>query len=83
MNNPIGVHLTARAEIAAYYQVARDVAAAQGLLLIDHYPNWLDLYNSDPTTWDTYVPDGIHPNSTGHQNVMIPEMQQALEAAAP
>ena len=83
MNNPIDGHLTARPEIAAYYQVARDVAAAQGLLLIDHYPNWLNLYNSDPTTWDTYVPDGIHPNSTGHQNVMIPEMQAALEAAAP
>lgn len=83
MNNPIDRHLTARPEIAAYYQVARDVAAAQGLLLIDHYPNWLEVYNSDPTTWDSYVPDGIHPNSTGHQNVMMPELQQALEDAAP
>ena len=65
MNNPIDGHLTVRSEIAAYYQVARAVAAAQGLLLVDHYPNWLNLYNSDPTTWGSYVPDGIHPNSTG------------------
>jgi acyl-CoA thioesterase-1 len=83
MNNPIGASLTARPDIESFYQVARDVAAARGLLLIDHYPNWLSLYNSDPTTWLSYMPDGLHPNATGTQNVMIPEMKQALEAAAP
>ncbi len=82
MSNPIGVHLADRPDIANYYQVARGVATARGLLLIDHYPNWLDLYNTDPSTWNTYVPDGIHPTQTGYQNVLIPELQQALEAEA-
>jgi hypothetical protein len=54
------------------------VATAQGLLLIDHYPNWLDLYNTAPATWSTYVPDNIHPISTGYDNILMPELQQAL-----
>ena len=81
MNNPVGGSLTARPDIADYYQVARDVAAAQGLLLIDHYPNWLDLYNTDPTTWSSYLLDQVHPNTLGYQNILMPELQQALEAA--
>jgi lysophospholipase L1-like esterase len=79
MNNPEAGHLTIRPDIAAYYQVARNVATAQGLLLIDHYPNWLDLYNTAPATWSTYVPDNIHPISTGYDNILMPELQQALE----
>ena len=82
MNNPVGNALTGRPDIEDYYQVARDVAAAQGLLLIDHYPNWLSLWISDPTTWLSYMPDNqLHPNATGLENVMIPEMQAALEPA--
>jgi lysophospholipase L1-like esterase len=79
MNNPAAGHLTIRPDIAAYYQVARNVATAQGLLLIDHYPNWLDLYNTAPAIWSTYVPDNIHPISTGYDNILMPELQQALE----
>jgi len=30
------------------------------LLLVDHYPNWLELYNTDRTIWDSYVPDTIN-----------------------
>jgi acyl-CoA thioesterase I len=78
MNNP-NPSGEPRPDIANYYQVARDVATAEGLLLIDHNVNWLNLFNTDPTTWSTYVPDGIHPTTTGYTNVMIPELQQALE----
>jgi len=81
MNNP-NPSGEPRPAIAAYYQVARDVATSQGLLLIDHYPNWLDLYNTDPTTWDTYVDGGIHPTNTGYDNILMPELQQVLEAEA-
>ncbi len=82
MNNPVGVHLTNRPEIDAYYQVSRDVAADRGALLIDHYPEWLSLYNSDPTTWALYVPDGIHPGPRGTVNLILPGIISALESAS-
>ncbi len=82
MNNPVNVHLTNRPEIDAYYQVSRDVAAARGALLIDHYPEWLSLYNSDPTTWALYVPDGIHPGPRGRANLILPGIIAALESAS-
>ena len=61
MNNPTSSHLTARPNYAAYYQGYRDIAQARSLVLIDNLPNWLHLYNTDPATWNAYVPDGIHP----------------------
>jgi hypothetical protein len=82
MNNPAGGHLTSRPNVAAYYQAYRDVAAERNLLLIDHYPNWLNLYNTDPATWDTYLYDGLHPNPLGAEKVIVPEIIRALEAAS-
>lgn len=79
MNNPIGVHLANRPDVATYYQGYRDVAQARGLTLVDHYPNWTDLYTSDPTTWDRYCPDGIHPNSAGAVNVTLPQIRRTLD----
>jgi acyl-CoA thioesterase-1 len=78
MNNP-NPSGEPRPNIAAYYQGARDVATAQGLLLIDHNVNWLDLFNTDLTLWNSYVGDGVHPSSAGYADIMIPELQQALE----
>lgn len=72
-----------RPNLASYYQGYRDVAAANGLLLIDNYPNWVNLYNSDPATWHSYVPDGIHPIALGSQNVIIPEIQRMLNGQVP
>ena len=46
-----------RPDLASYEQGYRDVAKANGLLLIDHYPTWVNLYSNDPTTWHEYVPD--------------------------
>ena len=83
MNNPIGSgHTVPRGglrNLEAYYQVARDVATYQGLLLVDHYPNWWKLYVSNQALWNAYVPDGIHPTTTGYANILMPELQQALE----
>lgn len=72
-----------RPNLASYYQGYREVAAANGLLLVDHYPTWVNLYNSDPTTWNNYVSDGIHPNSLGVYNIILPEIQLALNAQVP
>jgi lysophospholipase L1-like esterase len=84
MNNVLGGSKDdeLRPNLPVYYQGYRDVVAANpGVLLIDHAPNWLKLYNSQPdhATWKSYVlPDGIHPNGTGSLNVIVPEIQRAL-----
>ena len=41
--------------LSAYYQSCRDAAADNGLLLIDNYPDWVNLHNTQPSTWNSYV----------------------------
>jgi acyl-CoA thioesterase I len=72
-----------RPNLAAYYQGYRDVATANGLLLIDHEPNWLNLYNTDRALWNQYLPDGIHPNVLGTENIVLPEIKRAFTAQTP
>jgi lysophospholipase L1-like esterase len=38
-----------------YYQVYRDVAAERGLLLVDHYTNWLDRMAKETLLGDSYA----------------------------
>jgi lysophospholipase L1-like esterase len=90
MNNAADINgsaeASARPNLAAYCQGYRDVAAANHLLLVDHYPNWLDVYNSQPdhATWRSYVDSiGVHPNLLGTQNVIMPELQRALLSQVP
>lgn len=78
MNPPIKVHLEKRPEIEKYYQMYRDVAAARKLRLVDHYPNWKKILDSNPAEFDKLVPDGIHPNANGAEKVITPVLLQAL-----
>jgi lysophospholipase L1-like esterase len=82
MNNTVN---TNRPNLAAYTQGYRDVAAANDVLLIDHYANWLSLYESQPdhAKWYTYAPDALHPNDLGAQYVILPEIQRVLLAQVP
>ena len=79
---PSSANASARPELYKYYQGYRDVAAQRNLLLIDHYPNWINLFNSDLPTWKSYMPDSIHPNKAGSDNVIVPEIKRALDAAS-
>jgi lysophospholipase L1-like esterase len=81
MNNDGGSSL--RPNLAAYYQGYRDVATANGLLLIDNYANWMNLYQTDATTWRSYVPDGVHPNALGTEKIILPEIERALMSQVP
>jgi lysophospholipase L1-like esterase len=72
-----------RPYLAAYYQGYRDVAATNGLLLIDNYVNWLNLFVHDAATWHSYLPDGVHPNALGSQNVILPAIEMALTNQVP
>ncbi|MCH7225912.1 SGNH/GDSL hydrolase family protein [Haloferula sp. A504] len=80
MNNlpPDTSPFSPRVNLNGYYQIYRDVAAARGAILIDHYPNWLDLYTNDLATWQSYMEDAVHPNPLGQDQVLFPELQAVL-----
>jgi lysophospholipase L1-like esterase len=82
MNNCINDHAEKRPNLKQYYEGYKKVARKnRGVLLIDNYPNWVALYNSqaDHATWRSYVPDGIHPNADGHREILIKEVQKKLK----
>lgn len=88
MDHPtLGTHATDRPQVAAYYQGYREVAKARGLLLVDHYPNWLKIMTNDLPLFDRLVPDRLHPQVPGLQQVLLPELKATLcpplAAAAP
>jgi lysophospholipase L1-like esterase len=74
-----------RPNLATYYQGYREVAAANGVALIDHYPSWLDLYNSeaDHARWFSYVPDHVHPGPLGTEKLILPEIERAMMTQTP
>jgi lysophospholipase L1-like esterase len=72
-----------RANIAAYYQADRDVADERGLLLIDHYHNWVRLRDMNPTLFKQYIPDGTHPTSAALMQFVTPEIIRALTIPEP
>ena len=78
MNNPIGKHLLEAPYIDDYYEIYREISISNNLLLIDHYPIWMNLYNQDSTKWKEYVPDGLHPNEKGCINIIVPSIKEAL-----
>ena len=53
MNNlpPNTSPFSPRVDLNGYYQIYRDVAAERNAILIDHYPNWLELFTNDLATW--------------------------------
>lgn len=79
MNPPIGIHLEKRPEIESYNRMYREVAARRRLRLVDHYPNWRRILESDPKLFSAYVPDGIHPNAEGCKTVILPAILGALD----
>jgi acyl-CoA thioesterase-1 len=78
MNPPINEHLERRPKINDYYQMYREVARDQHLLLIDHYPDWEEILINDKPLFDRYVPDGIHPNTIGCTAITVPNILAAL-----
>ena len=72
-----------RPNLEAYYQGYRNVAMDNKLLLIDHDPNWINLYQKDVGQWNKYVPDTIHPGPEGTTAIIMPEIQKALTSQVP
>ncbi|MBT3380117.1 MAG: sulfatase-like hydrolase/transferase [Lentisphaerae bacterium] len=78
MNPAVGHHRNRRPDLAAYYQMYRDVANDRGFQLIDHHPVWKELLNEDPGRFLGYVPDGIHPVRAGTLRVITPAIVRSL-----
>lgn len=63
-----------------YFQVYRDVAEEERLLLIDNYLVWQTLRENSPTEFAQRVADGVHPDATGYQRYVTPAIRHALGA---
>lgn len=72
MNMPIGKSAGFRPNLDAYYAMYREVAKEKNLLLIDHYANWQKMLNQGEQVFRQYVPDGLHPNTKGAEEIIAP-----------
>jgi lysophospholipase L1-like esterase len=82
-DSPLGSHATFRPNLVQYYQGYRDIAADRGLLVIDHYANWVKLRDSDLGLFQLAVPDGIHPTPDALTAIVTPEIIRALTIPEP
>ncbi len=80
MNNlpPDTSPFSPRVNLNGYYQIYRNVAAARGAILIDHYTNRLSLFTNNHATWNSYMTDPVHPNALGQDTVLVPELKEVL-----
>jgi hypothetical protein len=72
-----------RPDLAAYYQIYRDVAAERSFLLIDHWANWTKLQKDAPAKFLADLPDGLHPIAPASLAITLPAVEQALGTPAP
>jgi len=78
MNMPIGKSAGYRPHLDAYYAMYRAVAKEKHILLIDHYPNWQKVLDQGESVFLQYVPDGLHPNTKGAEEIIAPHILAAL-----
>jgi acyl-CoA thioesterase-1 len=77
-NGPPEGHASYRKNIGDYYQVYRDVAKAHGFLLVDTYPTWKKLMETDKALYRKYCPDTIHESEEGGRAVIVPAVLKTL-----
>lgn len=70
---------SSRSELEKYNDNYRACAKTHGLPLLDHYSNWLRLKETNPQQFQTYVPDGTHPNKEGSLAITWPTVKACLE----
>lgn len=71
-------HKSYRPNVAAYYDMYRDVAGERSLMLIDHYPNWQALQLENKLLFDEYIPDSVHPTDEACSAIVTPVVIKAL-----
>jgi len=63
-----------RADLPAFYQGYREVAARKGVRLIDHFAVWRELAARDPERLRSLIPDGVHPSPRANREVVVPNI---------
>lgn len=78
MNMPISKSAGYRPHLDAYYAMYRETAKEKKVILIDHYPNWLAILDKGEDIFRQYVPDGLHPNKKGGEEIIAPKILEVL-----
>lgn len=79
MNMAIGKSATYRSNLEAYYDMVREIARKENLLLIDHYPNWENILTKGEYYFLKFVPDGLHPNKIASVEIIAPYIFKRLK----
>lgn len=72
MNPPTGEALEQRPQIREYESGYRRVAERTHCRIIDFSRTWRNLVTRSPQLWQSYAPDGLHPNSAAAREVILP-----------
>ncbi len=78
MNMPIGKSADYRPHLQKYYAMYREVAREKSVMLIDHSTNWQIILDQGEEVFRQYVPDGLHPNRKGGEEVIAPNIIEVL-----
>lgn len=78
MNPMVKEHAARRPDLEKFNDVYRDTAQKRGLLLIDHYPVWLEILRKDRKEFERLVPDGAHPGPEGCRKIVSPNILKAI-----
>lgn len=73
---------TNRPELEVFNDNYRAVAKERQLPLVDNYPDWVKIKESDFPRYQALVPDGSHPNRNGSTEVTWKNVQALLENSA-
>ncbi|MDB6125273.1 MAG: hypothetical protein JWQ71_4266 [Pedosphaera sp.] len=68
-----------RLQLEEYNSNYRLYAKENDLPLLDHFPHWLQLKKSHPEQFQTFLPDGTHPNKEGSLAITWPTVKEWLE----
>jgi acyl-CoA thioesterase I len=74
-----GKKVSNRPQLEAYNDNYRRYAKDHSPPLLDHYPNWLRLKETQPDQFQTRLPDGTHPDKEGSLAVTWPTVKAWLE----
>jgi lysophospholipase L1-like esterase len=73
--------LSNRPQLEAFNDNYRQFAQADDTPILDHYPVWQSLQQTDPALFQTYIPDGAHPSEAASLAITWPALRNWLEAS--
>ncbi|MEJ0000409.1 MAG: SGNH/GDSL hydrolase family protein [Verrucomicrobiota bacterium] len=80
-NAPNSTALTKRLRLETFNDNYRHYAQDHHLPLLDHYPAWKKLEDTDPDKYHSVITDGTHPNKNGILLVMWPTLKDFLDTS--